>query len=118
MLPLIYPLLLLSPNVLRARAAPAAADTASLSLNAITASNISTTLSLSDEATLTSLALFLNSSNPAEIVHYRVPNTHTILRIGLQDDAISKLNLGRTILRTQQSLASFIADYDAEDRPL
>ena len=68
--------------------------------------------------TLDSLALFLNSSDVGEIEFFRVPNTHTILHIALQDTVIAKSNLARTILRTQQSLSTFIRDHDAEDEPL
>lgn len=62
----------------------------------------------------TSLALSVTA--PVDI--YRVPNTHTVLHIGLLDEPIPKPNLGRTILRTQQTVAAFIRDHDAEDRPL
>ncbi|KAF6223222.1 hypothetical protein HO133_000064 [Letharia lupina] len=111
-------LLLLLQSFYGAQAAPAAVDPASLSLNTIIAPNLRTIPSLSSEESINALALFLNTSNPAGIVLYRVPDTSTLLRIGLQDNPIQKPNIGRTILRTQQSLAAFIKAYDADDTPL
>ncbi|KAM0797638.1 hypothetical protein BDR22DRAFT_892067 [Usnea florida] len=118
MLRLISLFLLLSQHHLSAQAAPAALNPPSLSLNTITALTNSTPLSLFDQTTLTSLALLLNSSNPDAIDLYRVPGTHTILRIAVKEGAIAKTDLGRTILRTQQTLAAFIRSYDADDKPL
>ena len=84
--------------------------------------SFSGTLSLTNlpflHRTLDSLALYLDTANPEEIVRFRVPDTHTMLIVGVQDDLIQKPNLGRTILRTQQSLATYIKNYDAEDQPL
>ena len=142
-----YVLLLLSHSSFpSAQAAPASIGPASLSLNIILTSNSTSAPFLSDEAcvpflarpplpakhhrlptnkthqthnrTLESVALFFDSSLVADVDVYRVPNTHTILRIALQDTAIIKSCLARTILRTQQSLSAFIRDYDADDQPL
>ncbi|CAD6575246.1 MAG: hypothetical protein ASARMPREDX12_007159 [Alectoria sarmentosa] len=136
--------LLLSLHAFLSQAAPAALDPTSLSLNTITVSNLSTNPSLSGEeyastlpspshslppttdlslplflhSTLSSLATFLNTPNPGGVVSFRVPGTHTILRIAVQDGLIKKTDLGRTILRTQQSLSAYINSHDAEDAPL
>ncbi|CAF9909957.1 MAG: hypothetical protein ALECFALPRED_006118 [Alectoria fallacina] len=110
--------LCLSLHAFLSQAAPAAVDPTSLSLNTITASNLSANPSLSGEDTLSSIATFLNTPNPGGVVFFRVPDTHTTLRIAVQDVVIKKPNLGRTILRTQQSLSAFINSHDAEDAPL
>ncbi|MCJ1457462.1 hypothetical protein MMC28_007830 [Mycoblastus sanguinarius] len=108
------PALALTPNLLNSSAYDA------LSIPKY-ASQLPTPLLSSSHITPTSLPPSLSNLTSFEtpITEYRVPGTNTILRLGLEPtEPIPKLSLGRTILRTNQSLYAYIAHYDASDTPL
>ena len=68
-------------------------------------------------SSLLQLSATFNSPSYPSII-YRVPNTHTILRISVRDAPIQAFDLCRTITYTRQVLRSFIEEYHASDTGL
>ncbi|KAL6719712.1 hypothetical protein ACLMJK_001633 [Lecanora helva] len=64
-------------------------------------------------------SIFNNITSPGRPhVYYRVPNTHTTLRLAIKDDPITPYNLCRTITYTQEELRAYIDANDATDKAL
>ena len=69
----------------------------------------------SSDLQLTPFVTNTTPANPIASDTYRVPGTHTFLRLAICDEPIVKADLGRTILQTQKQLRDFIKAYRAYD---
>ncbi|KAL2052890.1 hypothetical protein ABVK25_006830 [Lepraria finkii] len=110
-LPLFFPVTLV-------RAVPAVAPSPSPALLNTAQLNESTSANLSyaeSDLQLTPFVTNTTPANPSASDVYRIPGTHTFLRLAISDEPIVKANLGRTILQTQKQLRDFITAYRAYD---
>lgn len=69
----------------------------------------------SSDLQLTPFVTNTTPANPLTNDVYRVPGTHTFLRLAISDEPIDKADLGRTILQTRKQLRDFITAYRAYD---